>query len=330
MLGQNLEIPTINDIKEADKRIKNKTNISTKIITSEILNMKYGFPIYIKPEGLQPTGSFKIRGALNKILKAKEDDLRNHYITASAGNHAIGLAYSSLLLGVKSSVVVSEKTPQIKISTCEKLGAEVIVHGENYDEAYKQAQKISIEKSYYYIHPVADCEIVAGQGTIGLEILEEMPDIEQVIVPIGGGGLISGIAIAIKSLKPEIKVIGVQPERSNVYYKSWKKGQLVKIEKSNTIADGLSLKQPEKYLFNMINHWVDEIVTVKEDTIEKSIKDFLFLGKVLVEGSGAVTLASILENKVNTDKKLVLIGSGSNIDEQRFKEVLKIGNDEVE
>ncbi|MFA1820819.1 threonine/serine dehydratase [Virgibacillus oceani] len=329
MLGQNLKIPTINDIRKADIRIKNKTDISTKIVTSEILNMKYGFPIYIKPEGLQPTGSFKVRGALNKILKAMEEGLFNHYITASAGNHAIGLAYSSLLLGVNSSVVVSEKTPQIKISTCEKLGAEVILHGENYDEAYKQAEKISNEKNYYYIHPVADCEIVAGQGTIGLEILEEMPDIEQVLVPIGGGGLISGIAIAIKSLKPDTKIIGVQPERSNAYYKSWKKGELVKIKNSNTIADGLSLKQPEKYLFNMINHWVDDIVTVKEDTIDQAIKDFLFLGKLLVEGSGAVTLASILENKVKTDIKTVLIGSGSNMDEQRINEVLKVGFDEL-
>ncbi|CEI80490.1 L-threonine dehydratase catabolic TdcB [Oceanobacillus oncorhynchi] len=322
MLGQSLENPTINDIKKAETRIKKYVDVSTKVITSEILNMKYGFPIYIKPEGLQPTGSFKIRGALNKILKAKEDGQVSHCITASAGNHAISLASSSLLLGLKSTVVMSEQTPQIKILTCERLGAEVIIHGENYDEAYKEAQKISSEKNYYYIHPVADCEIVAGQGTIGLEILEEMPDIDQVIVPIGGGGLISGIAIALKSLKPEMKVIGVQPEKSNAYYKSWKRSYLVNIEKPNTIADGLSLKQPEKYLFNMMKHWVDDIVTVKEDTIEKAIKEFLFLGKLLIEGAGAVTLASIIESKINIEKKTVLIGSGSNIDEQRFKALL--------
>lgn len=317
-----MDTPTIIDIKKAQERIQQDADLRTKIVMQEALNMKFDFPIYIKPEGLQPTGSFKIRGALNKILKMQEGDIDKQYITASAGNHAIGLAYSSRLVGVSSFVVVSKKTPQIKFNSCKKMGANVIITGENYDEAYKEARRISSERQYYYIHPVSDCDVVAGQGTIGLEILDEIPDVEQVIVPIGGGGLISGIAIAIKSIKPEVKIIGVQPGGSKAYYESWKRGELIQLQDSTTIADGLSLKAPEEYLFNLIKQWVDDILYVKESTIKKAIKDYMFLGKLLIEGSGAVTLASIIEGKINTDKKTVVIGSGSNIDEKQLRDIL--------
>nr|WP_309100004.1 threonine/serine dehydratase [Fredinandcohnia onubensis] len=322
MLGQNLNIPTLETINQARERIQEKINLQTKIVNHEILNMKYGFPIYIKTEALQPTGSFKIRGAFNKILALQENQSNQHYITASAGNHAIGVAYSSQYIGVQATVVVPEKTPQIKIDTCKRLGAKVVVLGETYDEAYTEARRLSEEHQYVYIHPVADCDVIAGQGTIGLEILNELPEVEQVIVPIGGGGLISGIAIAIKSIKPDVKVIGVQPEGSNAYYESWKTGKLTKILDSTTIADGLSLKNPEPYMFNLMQKWVDEIICVKEDTIKAAINDFLFLGKVLVEGSGAVTLASIMENQIEKQKRTVVIASGSNIDKYRLLSII--------
>jgi threonine dehydratase len=217
----------------------------------------------------------------------------------------------------------TEKTPQIKINTCRNMGANVVVHGQNYDDAYIEAKRLSEKHQYVYIHPVADCEVIAGQGTIGLEILEEVPDIEQVIVPIGGGGLISGIAIAIKSVKPDVKIIGVQPEGSKVYYESFKKGTLTNIPSSATVADGLSLKNPEPYLFELMKKWVDDIIFVKESTIKEAINEFLFFGKLLVEGSGAVTLASIIENQVDKQKKTVILASGSNIDKLKVMESIR-------
>lgn len=323
MLGQNLDIPTLEDIIQARDRTRKYIDLGTKIVSQEVLNNKYGFPIFIKPEGLQPTGSFKIRGALNKILKVYEEQSTEHFITASAGNHAIGLSFSARLMGVQSTVVVPEMTPQIKIDTCRDMGANVILVGRNYDEAYKEAQIISEKKQYYYIHPVADCEVVAGQGTIGLEIIEELPDIEQIVVPIGGGGLISGIALAVKSLKPNVKIIGIQPEGSKSYYESWKSGRLTSIKSSITIAEGLSLKKPEAYLFELMKQYVDEITYVKELTIKEAIKDFLFLGKLVTEGSAAVSLASIIEGQIDKDKKTVLIASGSNIDKDTLIQIMR-------
>lgn len=316
MLGQNLINPTIEMVYQANDRITDNINLQSSIVNSEVLNLKYGMQIHIKTECLHPTGSFKIRGALNKVLALNK--LTDHFITASAGNHAIGLAYSCRHIGVKATVVVPENTPQIKINTCEQLGATVIIAGANYDEAYLKAQELSNEFQYAYVHPVSDCDVVAGQGTIGLEIIHQLPHVEQVIVPIGGGGLISGIAIAIKSLKPEVKIIGVQAEGSKAYYESRYSGKLTRINSANTIAEGLSVKKPESYNYELIEKWIDEIIYVKEETIKIAVKEYLFLGKLLVEASGAVTLASIIENKIDKNKKTVIIASGSNIDEKNL------------
>lgn len=323
MRGQNLRKVTVPDLVVAKKRLGGYLN-STPLVTSELLNLNLGGKVYLKLENLQPTGSYKIRGALNKSISLKEEfgsDVST--ITASSGNHGLSCAYASQLLGMKSKVYVPVTTPQIKKNSIRALGAQLVETGATYDESFiKACQEAESSETLNYVHPVSDVDVVAAQGTIGLEILQQLEDVQQVLIPLGGGGLSSGIAFAIKNLKPDVKVISVMPEGSDVYVKSKEAGKLVTIENPHSIADAVVRRCGEEYLFPYIEEYVDEIRTVSEDKIKEAIKTAAIYGKVTLEGAGAMPLAAVLEDKGLLQKKTVLICSGGNIDADLFKDCI--------
>lgn len=315
MRGQNLENVTVADLVVAAGRLKDSL-MPTPLTSSQLLNIELGGDVYLKLESLQPTGSYKIRGAYNKCCHLKESSGADvSIITASSGNHGLACAYAAKLLGMEAKVYVPVTTPQIKKDNIRALGAALVEVGNTYDESFicacEEAEK---SDNLYYVHPVSDIDVVAAQGTISLEILGQLEDVEQVIIPLGGGGLSSGIAFAIKNLKPEVKVISVMPAGSDVYLKSRQAGKLISIENPHSIADAVVRKCGEEYLFPYIEKYVDEIVTVKEESIKEAIKIAALYGKVTLEGAGAMPLAAVLENKTLLNKKTVLICSGGNID----------------
>lgn len=319
--GQRLEQLKMADVDIAMKRIRQAIKPSP-ILSMEPLNIYLKHAVYTKAESLQPSGSFKLRGAYNKIASICEQQGGANVITASSGNHALGVSLSARWLGQRAVVVVPETAPAIKKDMCRALGADVIEHGQTYDDAYLLAKSLTEESGAIYIHPVADTDVVAGQGTIALEIVEQIPDVEQVVIPIGGGGLASGISFVMKTVKPNVKVVGVQAEGSSAFYESFKKGQIVELERVNTIADGLSCKKIEPYLFDMIVRLIDDIVLVSESLIKRAIRVGLFYGKLLLEGAGAASLAAVLGGSLDLGRKTVVIASGSNIDKQLLINVI--------
>lgn len=323
MRGQNLRKVTVSDLVVAKNRLSKYLN-KTPLVTSELLNIHLGGKVYMKLESLQPTGSYKIRGALNKSISLMEEHGNDvSTITASSGNHGLSCAYASKLLGMESKVYVPVTTPQIKKDSIRALGAELVEIGATYDESFiKACEEAESSETLNYVHPVSDVDVVAAQGTIGLEILEQLEDVEQILIPLGGGGLSSGIAFAIKNLKPSVKVISVMPEGSDVYVKSREAGKLVEIDGPHSIADAVVRRCGEEYLFPYIEEYVDEIITVTEDSIMEAIKAAAVYGKVTLEGAGAMPLAAILEDKALLQKKTVLICSGGNIDVNLFKDCL--------
>lgn len=323
MRGQNLEKVAVSDLVVAAGRLKARLT-PTPLISSQLLNIALDGEVFLKLESLQPTGSYKIRGAYNKCCHLKESlGADVSIITASSGNHGLACAYAAKLLGMEAKVYVPITTPQIKKDNIRALGATLVEVGNTYDESFicacEEAEK---SDNLYYVHPVSDIDVVAAQGTIGLEILSQMEDVQQVIIPLGGGGLSSGIAFAIKNLKPEVKVISVMPEGSDVYLKSRQAGKLVTIENPHSIADAVVRKCGEEYLFPYIEEYVDQIVTVKEERIKEAIKAAALYGKVTLEGAGAMPLAAVLEDKTLLDQKTVLICSGGNIDLGLLKECI--------
>ena len=323
MRGQNLREVKVADLHKAKKRLA-KYLTATPLTSSELLNIYLGGKVYLKLENLQPACSYKIRGAINKCLSLKEefgDDVS--IITASSGNHGLACAYASKLLKMTSKVYVPVSTPQIKKDNIRALGATLVETGETYDSSFISAcEEAEKSQELNYVHPVSDVDVVAAQGTIGLEILEQLEDAEQVIIPLGGGGLSSGIAFAIKNLKPDVNIISVMPEGSDVYVKSREAGKLVTIENPHSIADAVVRRCGEEYLFPYIEKYVDEIRTVSEESMKKAIKTAAVYGKVVLEAAGAMPLAAILEDKELLDKKTVLICSGGNIDESLFTECI--------
>jgi threonine dehydratase len=270
--------------------------------------------IFFKMENLQRTGSFKLRGALNTILK-NQSLCKNGVITASAGNHAQGVAFGCALLSVPSTIVMPTITPLVKVENTKSYGAEVILYGKSYDDAYIKALSLAKQRGLYFIHPFNDEDVINGQATIAYEILEEKKDIDTVVVPIGGGGLISGIAKYIKTVAPSIKVIGIQSENAASMYISLKRGNIVKLTTSNTIAEGIAVKEPGDITYKYCKELVDDIVLVSENDIAYAILQFIEKSKLVVEGAGATTLAAILSRKLDvTNQNIVLILSGGNID----------------
>lgn len=288
---------------------------------SEMLNSE----IYFKLENLQRTGSFKIRGALNCILKNREK-CKNGIITASAGNHAQGTAFGAKSLGIRAVIVMPRFTPIVKVNNTKNYGAEVILHGDTFEDAYVKALEISKEQNLYFVHPFNDPDVINGQGTIGYEILNEMPDIDQIIIPVGGGGLISGIGEYAKHFNPNIKIIGVQAEAAAGMVGALQEDRVISLSSSATFAEGIAVKKVGDLTFKYCRNCVDEMVTVSESEIALAVLEYIERAKLVVEGAGATPLASVLAGKVQvTGKKTVLVVSGGNIDVTTISRIIDRG-----
>lgn len=312
---------TLEMIQQAQKTIKGVARVTPLTNTKNL-----GKNVYIKAENLQLTGAFKLRGAFNKISSLTPEEREKGVIACSAGNHAQGIAYSATKLGIKSIICMPAGAPISKVEATKNYGAEVVLVPGVYDDAAAEATRLVAEKGYTFAHPFNDEYVMAGQGTIGLEILEQLPEVEQVVVPIGGGGLICGIACAIKSLKPSCKVIGVQAAGAASMYTSRKRGMPVTLDKVSTIADGIAVKRPGDLTFELCQKYVDEIVTVKEDEIATAILTLMEDQKTVAEGAGATTVAAVMFGKVDaSDKKTVCVVSGGNIDVTTVSRVITKG-----
>ena len=290
-----------------------KVLLETHLIYSPIFSKESGNKVFIKPENLQKTGSFKIRGAYNKISNLTVDEKKRGVIASSAGNHAQGVAYGAKESGIKAVIVMPKSTPLIKVESTKQYGAEVILHGDVYDDAYKKAKELEEKEGYVFVHPFNDEDVLDGQGTIALEILEELPETDIILVPIGGGGLISGIACAAKILKPEIKIIGVEPEGAASAYEAIKENKVVELKEANTIADGTAVKKIGDLNFEYIKKYVDEIITVSDYELMEAFLLLVEKHKIIAENSGILSIAAAKKLK-EKDKKVVSVISGGNID----------------
>ena len=312
-------------ILEAEDRLKKRVRRS-ELIHSHHFSEKMGVPLFFKCENLQRTGSFKIRGALNFMTAQSRESLANGVITASAGNHAQGVAFSADLLGVKATVFMPESTPPQKVFATRDYGAEVVLTGRNYDDAYAAAMQKGKETCALFVHPFDDPLVMAGQGTIGLEILAEMPDISTLLVPIGGGGLIAGIATAIKETHPRVRIIGVESKAAPSMHYCLGKGTLTERPVAVSLADGIAVRKVGKKTFPIVRELVDEVVLVEEEEIAQAIVALLERTKLLVEGAGAVTLAALLNQMVSGPVgKTVCLLSGGNIDVKTISVVVERG-----
>ena len=289
-------------------------------------NLSNKCKIYLKTENLQVTGSFKLRGAYYKISRLTDEQKAAGIIACSAGNHAQGVALAASKMGIKSVVCMPDGAPISKVEATKALGAEVKLVPGTYDDAYNAALQLQKETGATFIHPFDDDEVISGQGTIGLEILEQINDLDAVVVPIGGGGLIAGVAYVIKHLRPEVKVYGVQAERAPGMYESRKKGEVITLDSVSTFADGIAVKHPGSTTFELIEKYVDDIVTVSEDEIAAAILTLIEKQKLIAEGAGAVSVAAAMFNKLPIEgKKAVCLVSGGNIDVNILSRVITRG-----
>ncbi|HYG58333.1 MAG TPA: threonine ammonia-lyase, partial [Symbiobacteriaceae bacterium] len=305
---------TLADIKQAHLALEGYVR-PTPLFHSHNISTQSGLPVYFKAENLQRAGSFKIRGAFYKMTSLSPDERSRGVIAASAGNHAQGVALAAQQLGITSTICMPEGAPITKVTATESYGAKVVLYGQTYDDAYQKALELQQAHGYTFIHGFDDPYIVAGQGTIGLEILADLPDVATVFVPIGGGGLVSGVALALKSLKPGVRVIGVQASGAPAIYLSQRKGELVYTDSVRTIADGIAIKRPGTLNWDLIQQYVDEVVLVDEEEIAQSILILLERAKLMVEGAGAVGLAAFLGGKsAHVQGPVCVVLSGGNID----------------
>ena len=283
--------------------------------------------VFLKKENLQITGAYKIRGAYNKISSLSKEEKKKGVIAASAGNHAQGVAYSAKVFGVPSTIIMPEATPLLKVVGTKALGAEVILKGENYDEAYEFAMTFAKENSLTFIHPFKDDKIIAGQGTVALEMYDEIDDLDMILVPIGGGGLISGVASAIKQLDPRIKVIGVTAKGAPAMYESFKEKKVISTKDVRTIADGIAVRDANQKNLDIILECVDDIVQVDDEEIANAVLFLLEKQKIVAEGAGSVGVAALLHNKIDFDKKdkIGVIISGGNIDVGMLSVIIEKG-----
>lgn len=312
-------------VQEAADRLKKRVR-RTELIPSHYFTEKLGLPLFFKCENLQRTGSFKIRGALNFMTSQPREALAGGVITASAGNHAQGVAFSADLLGVKAVVYMPESTPPQKVQSTRDYGAEVVLTGRNFDEAYSAARAAEKEQGALFVHPFDDPLVMAGQGTIGLEILHDLHDVANVLVPIGGGGLISGIATAIKETHPHVRVIGVEAKAAPSMHYSLMQGKIMEVPLLVSLADGIAVKRVGAATFPIVKALVDEVVLVEEEDIARAIVALLEKTKLLVEGAGAVTPAALLAGVVpDLSGKTVCLLSGGNIDVKTISVVVERG-----
>ncbi len=316
---------SVNDFQAAAARLKNVIH-SIPLSSSTTFSSMSGAEVYLKSENQQKTGSFKVRGAYNKIMKRYEEGGLTAVVASSAGNHAQGVAFASAQIGVPATIVMPRSTPIAKVSATEGYGAKVILHGAIYDEAYAKACEIVEQEGAEFIHPFDDEDVMAGQGTIALEILSDLPTVDMIFVPAGGGGLISGVAACIKQINPRIQIIGVQAEGANSIVASFHKDKISPSTSVHTIADGIAVKTPGTKTMEYINQYVDKMVTVSDSDIAGAILLLIERAKQVVEPSGAASLAAVLNPKIDiAGKKVACVLSGGNIDVSFIHKIVEKG-----
>ncbi|MBD5632177.1 MAG: threonine ammonia-lyase [Clostridia bacterium] len=313
-------------IYDARKVLKESTRV-TDVIYSPTLSKQSGSEVYLKTENLQLTGSFKVRGAYYKISCLSEEEKSKGVIACSAGNHAQGVALASKKFGIKAKICMPDGAPISKVEATKSYGAEVILVPGVYDDAHNEAERLKKKHGYTFIHPFDDEDVIAGQATIGLEILEQLEDVEAIIVPVGGGGLVSGIAYAVKTLKPEVKVYGVQSAGAPSMFNSVHDHKIEILSSVSTIADGIAVKEPGSLTFELCSKYVDDIVTVTDDQVSAAILALIEKQKMIAEGAGAVSLAAVMFNKIPeiAGKKVCCVISGGNIDVTILSRVINRG-----
>lgn len=309
---------------EEATEIVQKVTQETKLVYSEYLSDMTGNKVYLKPENMQRTGAYKVRGAYYKISTLSEEDRQKGLITASAGNHAQGVAYAAKKYGVKATIVMPENTPFMKVNRTRSYGADVVLYGEVYDEACQHAYELAEENGYTFIHPFDDLSVATGQGTIAMEIIKELPLVDYILVPIGGGGLATGVSTLAKLLNPKIQVIGVEPAGAACMKASIEAGEVVTLPGVNTIADGTAVKTPGSNLFPYIKENLDGIITIEDDELVGAFLDIVENHKMIVENSGLLTVAALKHLKPE-GKKVVSILSGGNMDVLTMSSVVRLG-----
>lgn len=314
---------TLEKFEEASELVKKVTN-PTKLVYSEFLSEQTGGMVYLKPENMQYTGAYKVRGAYYKISTLSEEEREKGLITASAGNHAQGVAYAAQKFGCKAVIVMPTVTPLIKVNRTKNYGAEVILHGDVYDDACAYAMKLAEEKGYTFVHPFDDLDVAAGQGSIAMEIVQELPTVDYILAPIGGGGLITGVATLAKMLNPKIKVIGVEPSPAASMTAALRAGEPVTLPTANTIADGTAVKRVGEKIFPYVQENVDQILTVEDDELIGAFLDLVENHKMIVENSGLLTVAALKQLEL-TGKKAVAILSGGNMDVITMSSIVQHG-----
>mgnify|MGYP004480909785 CR=1 FL=1 len=317
------EMLTLEKFEEASEIVKQVTS-ETKLMYSEFLSNQTGNKVYLKPENMQLTGAYKLRGAYYKISTLSPEEREKGLITASAGNHAQGVAYAAKKYGVKAVIVMPTTTPLMKVNRTKSYGAEVILKGDVYDEACEYAYQLAKENGYTFIHPFDDPTVATGQGTIAMEIFKELPLVDIILVPIGGGGLATGVSTLAKLLNPKIKVIGVEPAGANCMQESLKKGEVTTLPGVNTIADGTAVKTPGKNIFPYIQKNLDDIITVPDEELVVSFLDIVENHKMVVENSGLLTVAALKHLNVQ-NQRVVSILSGGNMDIITMSSVVQQG-----
>lgn len=314
---------TLNRFEEASEIVKEVT-LETKLIYSDYLSAQTGNKVYLKPENMQFTGAYKVRGAYYKMSTLTEEERSLGLITASAGNHAQGVAYAAKCYGAKATIVMPTTTPLIKVNRTKSYGAEVVLYGDVYDEACAKAYELAEEKGYTFIHPFDDLAVATGQGTIAMEIVKELPLVDYILVPIGGGGLATGVSTLGKLLNPKIRVIGVEPAGANCMQESIKADKVITLPGVNTIADGTAVKTPGTKLFPYIKQNLDDIITVEDKELVVAFLDMVENHKMVVENSGLLTVAALKQLDVK-NKKIVSILSGGNMDVITMSSVVQQG-----
>ena len=317
------EMLTLDRFEEASEIVKKVTQ-ETKLVYSEYLSEQTGNKVYLKPENMQFTGAYKVRGAYYKISTLSEEERQRGLITASAGNHAQGVAYAAKRYGAKATIVMPTTTPLIKVNRTKSYGAEVVLYGDVYDEACAKAYELAEEHGYTFIHPFDDPAVATGQGTIAMEIFQELPLVEYILVPIGGGGLATGVSTLAKLLNPKIKVIGVEPAGANCMQASLEAGEVVTLPQINTIEEGTAVKTPGTKIFPYIQENLDDIITVHDDELIVAFLDMVENHKMIVENSGLLTVAALKHLNVK-NKRVVSILSGGNMDVITMSSVVQKG-----
>ncbi|MBD5457871.1 MAG: threonine ammonia-lyase [Lachnospiraceae bacterium] len=314
---------TLEKFEEACEVVK-KVTTETKLVYSDHFSAQTGNKVYLKPENMQFTGAYKLRGAYYKMSTLSEEERQKGLITASAGNHAQGVAYAAKCYNVKATIVMPTTTPLIKVNRTKGYGAEVILYGDVYDEACTYAYQLAEEKGYTFVHPFDDLDVATGQGTIAMEIIKELPLVDHILVPIGGGGLATGVSTLAKLLNPKIQVIGVEPAGANCMQESVRAGKVTTLDSVNTIADGTAVKTPGTTIFPYISKHLDDIITVEDEELVVAFLDMVENHKMIVENSGLLTVAALKHLNVK-NKKVVSILSGGNMDVITMSSVVQQG-----